>query len=257
MKGPDRPPPERPVKKTKEPREESPGRRKRKRSLDDHLKENLKRATGAEGGDDREAGRRSQGDSRRSRRSKKKKRTDRKRSGSKSSSASYYSSGSSPFHSSSVRGGELWRIAQKKPGRLTERSLNEMTRYLADRSELGQEDLSWAGQKVVAYLNQIVLVANPPAKIGLRSHRELVTLAMAIDELLSGQVKRGLDLLVQRFKAIEASFSEGGWSLARHIEIIPPAAASLVREDERRMAARAEVAALKLRESMLKANKSK
>ena len=36
-----------------------------------------------------------------------------------------------------ARGGEVWRIAQKKPGRLAQKSLDEMTRYLAGRQERG------------------------------------------------------------------------------------------------------------------------
>ena len=154
------------------------------------------------------------------------------------------SSGSSLFRPAPARGGELWRQAQKKPGRLTQRSLDEMCRYMADRSDTGGgSDLAWSGQKVVAYLNQVVLVNHPPARIGVRSHREMVTLGMAIDEILSGRLMHALDLLVQRFKAIEASFEEGGWATARHLEIIPGGGAGMMREDERAAAAKAEIQA--------------
>ena len=109
----------------------------------------------------------------------------------------------------------------------------------------------------MAYLNQVVLVNHPPARIGVRSHREMVTLAMTVDELLGGRIMHALDLLLQRFKAIEASFEEGGWQTARHLELIPGGGAGLLREDERAAAAKAEIQASKLREGLAKLKKSK
>ena len=132
-----------------------------------------------------------------------------------------------------------------------------MCRYMADRHDTGDTDLVWAGQKVVAYLNQVVLVNRPPAKIGIRSHRELVTLAMTIDEIVSSRLMQALDLLIQRFKAVEASFEEGGWQTARHLELIPGGGAGLLREDERAAAAKAEIQASKLRDSLAKMKKTK
>ena len=49
---------------------------------------------------------------------------------------------------------------------------------------------------------------NPPAKIGIRSHRELVTLALVVDDLLEGWSVQALDILLQRFKAVKASFKK-------------------------------------------------
>ena len=143
------------------------------------------------------------------------------------------------------------------PGHLTQRSLDEMCRYLADRHDTGDGEVKWAGQKVVAYLNQVVLVNHPPSKIGIRSHREMVTLAMTIDEILGGRLMQALDLLIQRFKAIEASFEEGGWQTARHLELIPGGGAGLLREDERAAASKAELQASKLRDSLAKLKKAK
>ena len=170
-----------------------------------------------------------------------------------SSSSDTEETSDSPFQTPSSRGGELWRIAQKKPGKLAERSLAEMTRYLADRNEMGSSGPKWSGQKVMAYLSQVVLTTHPPAKIGLRSHRELVTLALAIDEVLAGNLKQGLDILIQRFKALEASFLEG--AMAKHLEIIPPAAASLTSEQERANAAKLELQAAKLKNFQMKSQR--
>lgn len=226
-------------------------KRGRTRSLDEHLRKGIERTKELERSRSKKRGRTDKRDRRRHSRGG-------HGTGSRErSSDSSRSSGSSHFRKTSARGGDLWRVAQKKPGHLAVRSLNEMTRYLSERTDWAEDENAWSGQKVMAYLNQVVLVNHQPAKIGVRSHRELVTLAMALDAILAGQLKQSLDLLMQRFKAVEASFQEGGWNTAKHLEIIPPSAASLTREDERHMAARSELLAVKLRESLAKLQRPK
>lgn len=226
-------------------------KRGRTRSLDEHLRKGIERTKELERSRSKKRGRTDKRDRRRHSRGG-------HGTGSRErSSDSSRSSGSSHFRKTSARGGDLWRVAQKKPGHLAVRSLNEMTRYLSERTDWAEDENAWSGQKVMAYLNQVVLVNHQPAKIGVRSHRELVTLAMALDAILAGQLKQSLDLLMQRFKAVEASFQEGGWNTAKHLEIIPPSAASLTREDERHMAARSELQAVKLRESLAKLQRPK
>jgi hypothetical protein len=88
--------------------------------------------------------------------------------------------------------------------------------------------------------------------MGVRNHRELVTLGKAIDLLLSGQLGELGDLLVQRLKAVETAVADQNWSTARHQELIPAQAASLTTEQERRKAARMELAQGKLRELVSK-----
>ena len=234
----------------KEKRSDKEKDKRRKRSLSEQLAENVKRSQEAE---------RSRSRKRKSKKKKEAKRSKKKRGLDESSSESGRSSSSesSHFQSAPARGGDLWRIAQKKPGQLATRSLNEMIRFLAERSEGGAEGPTWAGQKVLAYLNQVVLVNHPPSKIGPRSHRELVTLAMSVDEILSGNLKKALDLLLQRFKALETSLLDGGWHTARHLELIPAASASLTTENERHIAAKAELQSIKLKEAMSKAQKQK
>lgn len=50
---------------------------------------------------------------------------------------------------------------------------------------------------------------------------------------------------------------EGNWLTARHLELIPPEAASLVRAEEREMAAKQELKAAKLKESLRKVGREK
>ena len=173
-----------------------------------------------------------------------------------SASISKEESDSSSFQLAPARGGsELWRIAQKKPGQLTRLALDEMTRYLADKSEAGDLDSRWQGQKVTAYLNQITLGAHPPAKAGVRMVRELQTLAVTLDHILAGRLPQATDTLLQRYQACGMSLWENSWATARHLEIIPPSMASLVRTEERELATRQELKAVKLKESLRRTEK--
>ena len=193
--------------------------------------------------------------------SKKKKKEDRKaRSHKKRRASSDTSSGersdSSSFQLTPARGGiELWRVAQKKPGRLTRLALDEMTRYLTDKVESADLETKWAGQRAGAYLSQIILAAHP--SMTLRMQRELQTISVTLDHLLAGRLAQGSDTLTQRLKACETALLEGNWLTARHLELIPPAAASLVRAEEREMAAKQELKAAKLKESLRKVGREK
>ena len=64
--------------------------------------------------------------------------------------------------------------------------MNEMTRYLAGRNETSGHESYWQGEKVLAYLNQVILSHHPANQVGIRNQRELTTLAMAIDYMLEG-----------------------------------------------------------------------
>ena len=188
---------------------------------------------------------------------KKKKKVKERREGEISLSISSSSSESSGFQAAPVRGGqELWRIAQKKPGHLTRLALDEMTRYLADKMEENEVEIRWRGQKVQAYLNQILFVTHQPSKVGLRTSRELSTLGITLDHLLAGRLAQATDALMQRLKALEASLQEGGWQVAKHLEIIPPQGASLMREAERDLATKNELKSLKLKEAVQKMQKA-
>ena len=80
---------------------------------------------------------------------------------------------------------------------------------------------------------------------------------MAVDYILEGEYVRALDLLIQRFKAVEASLSESGWHMAKHLELIPPSTAALTTPDEKDMAAKAELRSRKLQESIAKTKRAK
>lgn len=75
--------------------------------------------------------------------------------------------------------------------------------------------------------------------------------------MLTGQLGALGDLLIQRVKALETSIGDMGCSTAKHQELIPPVGASLTSDPERRKAAKAEMAAMKLKEMVAKSRPSK
>ena len=132
------------------------------------------------------------------------------------------------------------------------KTMQELSRYLADRAPSGGEEGDWTNHRMMAYVSQVVLTQHPPQSMGVRNHRELITLGRSIDLLLTGRLGELGDLLVQRLKALETAVAEQNWSTARHQELIPAQAASLTTEGERRKAARLELAQGKLKELMSK-----
>ena len=150
------------------------------------------------------------------------------------------------FHNASSRGVDLVRLSQKNPGCLLRSALKEMSRYLSARGEAKSEDVSQG--RVLSYLHQVLLPQFP--KAGVRATRELTTLASAVDLLLEGDLGRAGDLIIQRFKAIEASLAaDGNWGVARHHELIP-GQATLSTRAEQTEAAKAELRARKLRQAI-------
>ena len=98
------------------------------------------------------------------------------------------------------------------------------------------------------YLITVLFARHSEQSIGVRSSRELRTLALVLDLLQEGNLAGVGDVLVQRWKAVETSIVEGGWTLARHQELIPAQEVGLSSEAERRVVARCELDRVKLDE---------
>ena len=84
-----------------------------------------------------------------------------------------------------------------------------------------------------------------------RTASELRTIARALDELGVGGLGAVGDVLVQRFKALEASLRDGSWNVAKRLELVQHDA-GLVSLNEQRVAAREEILAGKLRDTVKK-----
>ena len=85
--------------------------------------------------------------------------------------------------------------------------------------------------------------------MGVRSARELQTLARALDHLGSGRLPEVADMLTQRFKAIEQSLHDGNWNIAAQLEVIPDVGESLASPRGQYAAARADLLRAKLEEA--------
>ena len=83
---------------------------------------------------------------------------------------------------------------------------------------------------------------------GIRTAREMRTLAEVIDSLLEGGRMRTADFLIQQFKAVETSVSDGSWTLARHLEWFPEVVAGLTSPAEWDLIAQLELQRVRLAE---------
>ena len=148
-------------------------------------------------------------------------------------------------------GAELWRLANKYPGRLLKSGLMEMSRYLADRAGDEMEE-SWHTRKVMAYVNQVMLNSSGGPGVGVRNQREAITLGVCLDHLTSGNLASLGDVLIQRLKALEAAMADQNWQSARHLELIPPQSAALATTGEKDQASKVELRMLKLKAALTK-----
>jgi hypothetical protein len=187
---------------------------------------------------------------------KRKKKRRRRRSRSSSSRSSEDEEASGPhFRGAPARSDAhpIAAIALRQPGHLYEVGLDEIRKFLGVRDPAGADTASSVRQ----YLNTIYFAAHPVEKVGLRNARELQTLALALDEIGNGRLPQAADVLMQRFKAVEVACSEGSWSLAQRLELLPPHAVGLASVNEQRLAAKAELLSLKLSDAKRKSKESR
>ena len=138
---------------------------------------------------------------------------------------------------------KTWR---KHPGRLSADTLQLMARLLGTLATSDFSDAAYA-PIVQAYVHQIMFNEFPRQKMGLRNSREIETLSLIADLLLRGEEAAGLDVVMQRLKALERSLVDENWTVARWYELIPTGEAQLTSRAE-------ATAALKLEESERKLN---
>ncbi|CAK0805394.1 unnamed protein product, partial [Prorocentrum cordatum] len=112
------------------------------------------------------------------------------------------------------------RMAAASPGRLTELSLQQMADFLG--SQEGEAAVDATGPIALRYLLTIYLPQHPVKEIGVQTHRELRTLAEAVDLLMQGKAAHACDLIVQRLKALQVATTDGSWAAAKWLELIPP-----------------------------------
>ncbi len=77
-------------------------------------------------------------------------------------------------------------------------------------------------------------------------------MAECLDAIGQGDLPTVADLLMQRFKALESSVTEGGWHTARHLELQPTIEVGLTSVQEQMSAAQQERLRAKLAEARAK-----
>ena len=113
------------------------------------------------------------------------------------------------------------------------RGFKAMETYL----ELRGEDLDhdWRKTRAITYLTQCFFPNYPEKEVGLRTSREMRTVALALDHVVKGNLGEAGDILMQRLKALETSVKDGSWVTAKHLEIIPRSVTSMTDEEEQRL----------------------
>ena len=66
----------------------------------------------------------------------------------------------------------------------------------------------------------------------IRDKRELRTLCLVLDLLATQKHAEAADVVAQRVKAIDKALTDGGWTRAQFLELIPQEGASLLDRDE-------------------------
>ena len=105
------------------------------------------------------------------------------------------------------------------------------------------------------YLQTVLMQRFPETTMGVRTSRELKTLATILDHLAEGNLAAVGDVAVQRWKALESSIGDKSWSLAQHQELIPSQEVGLSGDWERTLMARAELARVELDEASQRVHK--
>ena len=162
---------------------------------------------------------------------------------------------SGPSRSGSIQVGAIQDIAADDPGALYQSGLSEMMKFVNARE--GGDGEGDQPQKVLSYLTAIFHGQFPVKEVGIRTSRELKTIALALDELGKGHLPQVGDLLMQRFKALQTSVVDGNWATAKRLELLPDDQITLTSFEERRQAAKDELVHLKLEEAQERAAQKK
>ena len=190
-------------------------------------KKNKKKASPSRS--DAESDQRSGSTSPRASRKKTRRRRDRKRRRRSSSSSSCSELSEELFHRAGGGNGlasKLVRVARRHPGRLIDKTLDAMNVSLKP----GSDPLEGKKPAIMfAYLQKALAMR----KSDPRAERELTTVALAVDNILKGNLETALDILAQRFKRVEAEDSgQLHKDLAARLEVIPEARVTCLSLDE-------------------------
>ena len=144
------------------------------------------------------------------------------------------------------------QVVRKLLGSLTASTIVSIARQVGNAQGAGELEAAANIQRLaVSYLDRASLAQAGP-KFPVAAEKELRTLAEASDVLMSGQMMAAMDIIRQRFRAVETSIlEEGGWSVARHLEVVPDTKVSLVTPGLRAMIAAEERQSHRVRQDLV------
>ena len=142
----------------------------------------------------------------------------------------------SVFREAPARGGDLAQLAKKKPGHLLRQGLLEMPKG---------DVVHQSGHVEQAPFKQDRAEILSRGAVDRRSFRSSFARA-------AGRMRGPADATP---KGAGNQFQEGGWSSARHQELIPAVDASITGQHEKEVVAKMELRAIKLRQALQKASK--
>ena len=121
---------------------------------------------------------------------------------------------------------KVQRIAQRCPGALAYQALAMMRSNLLQEAGAPREGGSLEPIALMYMRQHLVKKANGPAL------REILTLSIAVDQLLNSRPARALDTLLQRLKSVEAGLNGAHWSVAQKLEVGPTENLMLTAQEE-------------------------
>ncbi|NRB33052.1 MAG: hypothetical protein HRU27_20935 [Rhizobiaceae bacterium] len=113
----------------------------------------------------------------------------------------------------------IMRVHAARPGALYQELLDRQQELMGTVGNSGS---------FRSYIYQFLIAPLGATKIGVRSLRELKTIALALDYISDRRIKSLSDVLAQRFLALELSIQTNSWQHARWLELIPPESTGLL-----------------------------
>lgn len=153
-----------------------------------------------------------------------------------------------PTSSSKDRHMQLLEYSQKYPGRLASRLLLRMQSLVFKGEGAGMTSTVKDPVPPIAS-NYLITVFLPEHRgaVPMRTLRELKTLALVLDRLVSDRRREAADLIAQRIKALELSLVDSGWHRAQFLELLPQEGATLMETDETAMVSKQHLLDSKLK----------
>ena len=139
---------------------------------------------------------------------------------------------------------KLLNYAHQFPGRLASRLLSQVT---ARGMGGANPEVSHLTPVVGLHYVLTILLPSLGAKAGMRTGRELKTLATILDHLAAQEPAKAADVTAQRIKALERATAEGHWGAAQFLELLPPEGTMLLDRAEENYVAKEYLQDMKLK----------